>query len=103
MDGGQEMDCWPIVGWIFVALKKKARDENSTLAMKRSTVPLANRDLLHHHHNMLTCHLPGQDPNLQRVQRSIIATHFGEVRVKWWQDREAKSQAQKEDDDKGIP
>ena len=39
---------------------------------------------------MLTRHLPGLDPSLQRFQESLIANHIGEVVVDMSRDREAK-------------
>ena len=77
-------------------------DNKSPLARLRPTAPLANKYLLCHHHHMLTRHLPGLDYDLQMVQGLLIATHIREVAVEFWQDREAKAQAQKSDNKKGI-
>ena len=42
-------------------------DDKSPLAMSRTTTPLADGDLLRHRHHMLTRHLLGLDPALQKV------------------------------------
>ena len=59
VDAGQEVDFWPIVNWLWVALKKKVRDNNSPLALPRPTTPFSNGDILRHRHHMLTGTYPG--------------------------------------------
>ena len=71
--------------------------------MLRRIVPLADGNLLHHCHPMLTQHLPWLDPALQRLQGSLIATHIGEVTVELWQERQANALAHKAGNKKGIP
>ena len=58
-------------------------------------------DLLRHRHHMLTCHLPGLEPALQRVQGSIIATHIREAAVEMRRDRETNELSCQEDAEKG--
>ena len=84
---GQEVDCQPITYLICVALTKEAVNNKLPLAILQPTVPLADRNVLHHCHHMLTQHLPGLDPALQRVHGYLIATHIGEIAVELWQDR----------------
>ena len=52
---------------------------------------------------MITRHLPGLDPALQRFQGFLIVTHTGEVAVEMRRDREEKSLALQADKEKGIP
>ena len=52
---------------------------------------------------MLTFHLPGMDPSLQRVQGLRIATHIVEVKVGLSRYREAKALVRKADKEKGQP
>ena len=52
---------------------------------------------------MLTHHIYGMDPALQRVQGFLISTHIREVVVKTRRDGEAKALARKADKEKGIP
>ena len=55
------------------------------------TVLMVDGDLLQHRHQMLTHHLPGLDPALQRFQLLLITTHVREVTVEMRMDREAKA------------
>ena len=87
IDGVQEVHCRPIINWLRVSLTMKMGKENSPLAMPQPTVPLNDGDLLWHRHHMLTRHLPGMDPTLQRFQGLLIATHIGEVGVDLRRDR----------------
>ena len=68
----------------------------------RPAAPLAVRYLNHHHHNILTRHLPRLDPALQMVQVVLIATHIREIGVEMRQDREAKAQSRKGYEEKGV-
>ena len=77
INGGQEVDCQLIIVWLRIALTKKVGDDKLPLTMPRPTAPLADGNLLCHWHHMLTRHLPGLDPSLQRGHRSIIVTHTG--------------------------
>ena len=52
---------------------------------------------------MLTHHIYGMDPALQRVQGLIISTLIREVVVAMRRDRESKSLVRKADKEKGIP
>ena len=52
---------------------------------------------------MLTSHLPGLDPALQRVHGLLIAITIGEVVVDLRRDKEAKVLAHKADSEKGVP
>ena len=70
--------------------------------MPRLTAPLADGDVLHHRHHMLTRHLPRLDPALKRVQGLLIATHIGKVAVYMKRDREAKAQARNTDKKRGY-
>ena len=81
VDGDIEVDCLPIIDWLYVALTLKTGDDKSPLAMPRTTALMADGDLLHHRHHMLILHLPRMDLALQRVQGSLIVTHIGEVAV----------------------
>ena len=78
---GQEVGCRPILDWLGVALTKNVGKNKSTLDLPLPTAPLANRYLILQRHHMLTQHLPGLHPAVQRVQGSLIATHIGEVAV----------------------
>ena len=71
--------------------------------MPRPTVPMANGDFVQNRHHMLTRHLLGLDPALQRVQGLLIATHIREVAVEMRRDREVKELACKADEEKRIP
>ena len=51
---------------------------------------------------MLTHHVPGMEPALQRIQGSLIATHIRVVMVEMRRDREAKALAYMADKEKGI-
>ena len=88
VDGGLEVYCFPITDLICVALTPKTGGEKLPFAMPRPTVPMANGDLLQHRHHMLTHHLLGLDPALQRVQGLLIATHIREVALEMRRDRE---------------
>ena len=50
---------------------------------------------MRHCHQILTLHLSGLDPAMQRVQGSIMATHIREVAVDMQRDQEEKSQVRK--------
>ena len=50
---------------------------------------------------MLTCHLPGLDPVLQRFQGSLIATYIREIAVDMRRDRETKDLAYQADAEMG--
>ena len=97
------MDCRLIVDLTQVVLTRKVGDDKSPLALQRPTTPLTDKDILCHHHHILTRNLPGLEPDLQRVQGYLIATHIGEVAVEMWRDREAKARARKVDGEKGFP
>ena len=103
VDGGLEVDCRPIIDWICVALTLKTGNDKTPLSMPRPTVPLADGDLLRHMQHILTCHLPGMYPSLQRFQGLLIATHIWEVAVDMRRDTEAKELECKAEKEKGIP
>ena len=48
-------------------------------------------EIIRHYHQILIRHLPRQEPALQHVQGSLIATHIGEVGVELQQNREEKA------------
>ena len=81
VDAGLKVYCRLILDCIQVALTKKVGDDKSPLALMRPAAPLAVRYLNHHHHNILTRHLPRLDPALQMVQVILIATHIREIGV----------------------
>ena len=81
IDGGLEVDFHPIIYWLRVTLTLKTGDDKSPLDMPHPTSPLVDGDLLRHRHHILTCHLHGLDPALQRFQGLLIVTHIGEVAV----------------------
>ena len=87
MDAGQEVDCRTIMDWLRDALTKKVEDDKLPFAMPRPTAPLADGDLIYHHHHMLNQHLPDLYPALQRLHGSLISTHIMEVTVELWRDR----------------
>ena len=64
---------------------------------------MANGYLLQHRHHMLTLHLPGLDPDLQKFQRLLIATHIRKFVVEIRRDREANVLTRQADEEKGIP
>ena len=78
-------------------------DEKSPLALLRPTASLAEGYLLQHTHHILNRHLTGIDPNIHRVQGLLIKTNIGEVAVEMRRHREAKSQARKVEEEKGVP
>ena len=88
---GLEVDCCPIIDWICIGLTLSAGGGKSPLAIPLPTAPLADGDFLRHRRHMLTRHLPGLDPALQRVQGSLITTHIGEVTVDMRNNREVKA------------
>ena len=71
--------------------------------MPRPTAPLFNGDLFRHRHHMLTLHLPGMYPALQRFQGSLIATHIVKVAVEMRRDREVKALIRQADAEKRLP
>ena len=80
---GATVDFRPIIDWLRVALMRKSgEDQPYPLFMSQPTTLLVDDDLMLQHHKILTCHLCGIDPLLQRVQGSRIATHIGGVVVK---------------------
>ena len=81
VDGDIEVDCLPIIEWLYVTLTMKTGDDKSPLAMPRPTALMADGDLLRHMNHMLILHLSRMDLALQRVQGSLIVTHIGEVAV----------------------
>ena len=89
IDSGSEVDCKPILDWLWVSLTWNIRDDQPfPLTMNRTTTPIMGGDILRHCHHILVCHPPGQDTALQQSQGSLIATHIGEVAVYLQQDRE---------------
>ena len=71
VDGGHEVDSWP-----KITLMKKMGDEKYPLDLLQPTMTLDDGDLLRHCHYILTQHLLGLEPALQRVHGSLIATHI---------------------------
>ena len=51
---------------------------------------------------MLTHHLPGMEPSLQRDQGLLTATHIENVAVEMRRDREAKALVYQADAEKGV-
>ena len=72
VERGLEFDCFPITDSLRIYLTLKTGDEKLPLTILRPTAPLANLDLLWYRHHMLTHQLPGLDPNLKRLQGSLI-------------------------------
>ena len=69
VDNGAMVDFRPITNWIRVAITRKSETyQLSPLAMPRPTSPLADRYLTCYRQKVLTSHLPGIDPALQRMQ-----------------------------------
>ena len=78
IDARATVDFRPLTDWLRVEITKKISIyQPSPLTMLRPTDPLAYGDLILYRHQVLTCHIPGLDPTLQRVQGFLIATHIG--------------------------
>ena len=78
-------------------------DQQSLLAMYRPTGPLANGNLMCHHQQVITPHLPGLVPVLKHIHRSLIATHIREVAVDVRGDQEEKAWVREHVESKVVP
>ena len=79
VSAGQEVDCCTLVDWLRVAIARGDVDQRSILSEQDPTTPLADSNLLLHHHKILIQDLPRINLALDYAQGTLILANISEL------------------------